>query len=90
MIRDLEPMSAAEAAIGYQWLLLHPGQHGEPAYLPTRGTQPEELRKTGFALLQGRPAALSTDLYLLARLLAENGALVAEDDELLVGAGWSR
>jgi len=90
VIRDLEPMSAAEAAIGYQWLLLHPGQHGEPAYLPTRGAQPEELRKKAFALLQGRPAALSTDLYLLARLLAENGALVAEDDELLVGAGWSR
>jgi len=89
-ICPLEPMSPAEFATSSQWLLLHPGQQGEPAYTPARDARPEDLRMA-FSLLEGLPGRLRTDLYLLARVLKDRGALVPmDDDELLARAGRPR
>jgi hypothetical protein len=88
-ISELEPMPSAELAIRSQWLLLHPWRPGDAAYTPARGASPTALREA-FALLDGSPAVFERDLPLIARLLATEGQLVTEDDELLLHAGWAR
>ncbi|MBE8516114.1 CHAT domain-containing protein [Amycolatopsis sp. H6(2020)] len=88
---QLGPLTAEEAVVGFQWVLLHPTQlqpepdKARPVYaaLPTT---PRAVLSKAFQLLKGKPTAVwDDDFYLIAELLAMNDKFVAADDE----AAWT-
>ncbi|MEV6644472.1 CHAT domain-containing protein [Amycolatopsis sp. NPDC051371] len=87
----LGPLTADEAVVGFQWVLLHPAQlYSEPEQLrpvyAARPDAPRALLSTAFQLLKGKPTAVRDEnFYGVAELLAQTKMFVAADDE----AAWT-
>lgn len=76
----LEPLTDAEASVGFQWVLL---QQWHPEYRKLyvcQGDGHEGLIKD-LRTLKGRPEAVDEQLYMLAQILENRGFLVSADDE---------
>ncbi|MGI5289018.1 CHAT domain-containing protein [Nonomuraea polychroma] len=82
-----EPLQALpddEAALGYQWVLLHPW-HPDDRYRKTWVAAPDHdrdaLRLTFSKHLRGQPARVADTLYFVVELLADWNHFTAHDDE---------
>ncbi|GAA2333640.1 CHAT domain-containing protein [Dactylosporangium salmoneum] len=79
LYEELRALGSAEAALGFQWVLMRPwGEH--PAYVAPTSTDHAMLAKT-LLRLSGQPKAVNGDLYLLAGALSDLGLLEQVDDD---------
>ncbi|MEV2268160.1 CHAT domain-containing protein [Nonomuraea africana] len=75
-----------EATLGYQWVLLQPW-HEQDRYKKVWVAAPghdREMLREAFSTLEGRPAMVDYELYLVAHALASAKIFLSHDDE----AAW--
>ncbi|GAB3133917.1 CHAT domain-containing protein [Microbispora hainanensis] len=79
---ELTRLSSAEAALEFQWVLLHPWKEDHRmVYVAKRGVKLEDW---AFEALQGRPTEVDGGLYGIAKLHKNYGRLTEDDD----AAAW--
>jgi hypothetical protein len=76
----LEPLTDAEASVGFQWVLLHQWHPEYRKLYVCPGSGHEDLVRD-LRTLRGRPEAVDEQLYMLAQILENRGFLVSADDE---------
>ena len=80
----LRALALADAILGFEWVLLHPWQKDVPerqvVYTRARTAIAAQIQ-LDFDQLGGIPTKVKSDLYLLARTLANHGHFVVGNDE---------
>ncbi|HEU0104284.1 MAG TPA: CHAT domain-containing protein [Mycobacteriales bacterium] len=83
---ELKALAPREAALGYQWVLLHPWRRDlsknyyDYVYAPAASVSPAQVQDF-LATLEGSPTVVVDGLWQFADLLVKTGHFVADDDE---------
>lgn len=79
---ELAPLAPLEAALGFQWVLLHPWRprHPKVVYTAARNSSDAQVLEL-FAQLGGMPSAVCHDLYLVAETARISNVFMAQNDE---------
>jgi hypothetical protein len=82
---ELTNLSFAEAALGFQWVLLHPwNRDGGPEFRQVYASSPAARRseiEDSLGVLKGIPTKVKDELYAIAQVLHITKRFVADDDE---------
>lgn len=82
----LAELGEAEAAIGFQWVLLNPWlSDDKQVYVAARTTR-QSLVQQILSVLHGRPGKVENELYTVVRALVFAGNFVAGNDEAAIAA----
>jgi hypothetical protein len=82
---ELTALAPKEAALGFQWVLLHPWRRDRDemyrsVYAPARNTSSDQVGQL-LAILKGVPAEVDEMLYVVAAAAHAMSRFIAEDDD---------
>jgi hypothetical protein len=91
---ELAALSLADAALGFQWVLLHPwnrdgGPECRQVYARARAVPADEIHDS-LGVLKGIPTKVKDELYTVAQVLRITKRFVADDDEQAFAAYLGR